>query len=91
MKELEELKEDISSLNNSNQQILQELKRINGNREIWLDITDACSTLKCSTRTLQKYRDDGIIPFSQIGAKIYFRESDIQEFLNRHNTQPNAK
>jgi hypothetical protein len=91
MKELEDLKEGIDSLNYSNQKILEELKRITGDKEVWHDVTETCSKLKCSTRTLQKYRDDDIIPFSQIGAKIYFRESDIQEFLNRHNTNPDAK
>jgi len=50
----------------------------------WLDIQDACQVLKISKRTLQSYRDNGILPFSQIGGKIYFRATDIEEHLNRH-------
>ena len=50
----------------------------------WLDIQDACQVLKISKRTLQSYRDNGILPFSQIGGKIYFRSADIEEHLNRH-------
>ncbi len=52
--------------------------------EIWLDIQEACQLLKISKRTLQSYRDNGILPFSQIGGKIYFRSADIEEHLNRH-------
>lgn len=91
MKELEELKKSISSLNSSNQKILEKLEQIQSPSEVWLDVTGTCSRLMCSTRTLQKYRDEDMIPFSQIGAKIYFRESDIEEFLNSHNTNPDAK
>jgi excisionase family DNA binding protein len=50
----------------------------------WLDIQEACQVLKISKRTLQSYRDNGILPFSQIGGKIYFRSTDIEEHLNRH-------
>ncbi|MFA6358432.1 MAG: helix-turn-helix domain-containing protein [Candidatus Omnitrophota bacterium] len=52
--------------------------------ENWLDIQEACQVLKISKRTLQSYRDNGILPFSQIGGKIYFRANDIEEHLNRH-------
>jgi len=52
--------------------------------EIWFDIQEVCQLLKISKRTLQAYRDNGILPFSQIGGKIYFRANDIEEHLNRH-------
>ncbi|MEI7727626.1 MAG: helix-turn-helix domain-containing protein [Bacteroidota bacterium] len=52
--------------------------------EVWLDIQEACQLLKISKRTLQSYRDNGILSFSQIGGKIYFRASDIESHLNRH-------
>lgn len=50
----------------------------------WLDIQETCQLLKISKRTLQAYRDNGILPFSQIGGKIYFRADDIETHLNRH-------
>jgi len=50
----------------------------------WLDIQETCQLLKISKRTLQAYRDNGILPFSQIGGKIYFRMSDIEDHLTRH-------
>lgn len=50
----------------------------------WLDIQDVCELLHISKRTLQSYRDRGILPFSQIGAKIYYKASDIQKHLEKH-------
>ena len=47
----------------------------------WLDIPKVCAILKISKRTLQTYRDNGILSFSQHGTKIYFKTSDIQKYL----------
>lgn len=52
--------------------------------ENWLDIADVCQVLHISKRTLQSYRDNGTLPFSQIGGKIYFKAADIEEHLNKH-------
>jgi hypothetical protein len=50
----------------------------------WLDIPETCNLLKVSPRTLQTYRDESKLGFSQIGSKIYFKLDDIEDFLNRH-------
>lgn len=50
----------------------------------WLDISEVCRLLKVSKRTLQNYRDNGSLPYSQISGKIYFRAADIQEYLEKH-------
>jgi len=52
--------------------------------DIWMDNQDVCELLHISKRTLQHYRDSGKLPFSQIGAKIYYKASDIDTFLNDH-------
>jgi excisionase family DNA binding protein len=52
--------------------------------ERWLDIYETCQLLKISKRTLQSYRDNGIIPYSKFGGKIYFKASDIQKYLEDH-------
>lgn len=52
--------------------------------ETWLDIQEVCMLLKISKRTLQSYRDSGILPYSQIGGKIYFKAIDIEEHLKSH-------
>jgi len=56
--------------------------------EKWLDIQETCQLLKISKRTLQNYRDNGILPYSQIAGKIYFKASDIQSHLEKHYTRP---
>jgi 3-methyladenine DNA glycosylase Tag len=50
----------------------------------WLNNSRVCELLKISLRTLQSYRDNGMLPFSQIGHKCYYRTSDIEEFINQH-------
>jgi hypothetical protein len=32
---------------------------------------------------LQRYRTDGLLPFLKRGQKIYYRASDVREFVNR--------
>jgi len=52
--------------------------------ERWLDNDAARKVLNVSSRTLQNYRDQGIISFSQFGSKIYYRAIDIQKHLEKH-------
>ena len=52
--------------------------------ERWLDNQDVCELLKISKRLLQMYRDENMIPFSQINHKIYYKASDIQKFLTKN-------
>lgn len=47
-------------------------------------VNETCKILKVSIRTLQNYRDQGLIKFSQIGAKILFSQEDIQKFISKH-------
>lgn len=51
----------------------------------WLDNEAVCRRLGISKRTLQSYRDTDKIPFSIIGHKCYYKESDIAELLNANN------
>lgn len=37
--------------------------------------------LKVSRRTLQDYRNNGILPYTQVGGKILYRASDIEQTL----------
>jgi len=56
---------------------------------LWLTGDDVCKILRISKRTLQNYRDHCILPFSQIGRKIYYRASDIQTYLDLHYIRAN--
>lgn len=55
--------------------------------EIWLDNQELMQLLKISKRTAQHYRDSGLISFSQVGAKIYYRLSDVEDLLKKHHNK----
>jgi excisionase family DNA binding protein len=55
---------------------------------IWLTTKEAAKVLGVTTRTLQTYRDQSMIPFSQFGREVRYRAEDIQEFLMRHHIRP---
>lgn len=52
------------------------------NTRKWLDIQEVCEILKISKRTLQTYWDHGVLPFSQIGHKTYYRPQDVERVIN---------
>lgn len=47
----------------------------------WLDNEDVCNILSISKRTLQTYRDKGLLPFSRIRNKLFYRPDDIERLL----------
>lgn len=55
----------------------------------WLSSDEICRLLMISKRTLQTYRDRGILPFAQVSRKIYYKASDIDEYLNQHYIKSN--
>ncbi|NHJ33677.1 MAG: helix-turn-helix domain-containing protein [Asgard group archaeon] len=59
-------------------------KTLRPTEDVWLDTSEAARILKVSTRTLQNYRDNGTLPFSKIGSKIYFKATDIEGLLTEH-------
>lgn len=52
----------------------------------WLDNQDVCDVLGISKRTLQTYRDKGLLPFSQIRHKIFYKPEDVEKLLQSHHT-----
>ena len=53
-------------------------------KDIWLDNQEFMQYMKISKRLAQHYRDSGLISFSQVGNKIYYRLSDIESLLIKH-------
>lgn len=47
--------------------------------------------MKISSKTAQYWRDRGIIGYSMIGNKIYYRVSDIKELLETYHFKPERK
>ena len=52
--------------------------------EVWLDKQDILTRMHISSRTLQTWRSRGMIPFSRIGRKLYYRESDLNRLYTQH-------
>lgn len=48
---------------------------------VWIDGQVVCETLGITPRTLQTYRENGTIPYSQVNSKIYYRKDDIKKLL----------
>jgi excisionase family DNA binding protein len=78
------------------EQVLDKLDKINQSlsrppvkqlTEEWFTTDETMKLLNLSRRTLQIYRDTGMISFSQIGPKIYFSRTDLDEHLNRHHVK----
>ena len=61
------------------------IEELCGNADIkkkWLDNQDVCLLLNIKKRTLQHYRDSGKIPFTMIGNKCYYKESDVEKLIS---------
>lgn len=52
--------------------------------EEWYTNRDVCRLLGVSQRTLQNYRDKGLIPYSQVGHKCYYKIKDIEDFIEKN-------
>ena len=49
--------------------------------EHFLTSKEVCERLYISPRTLQDYRDRGIIPYTQFAGKILYKASDLEKML----------
>lgn len=54
------------------------------NMQEWLDNQEVCQILGISKRTLQTYRNSGILPYSQTGHKIIYRSDDVKQVFERY-------
>jgi len=48
---------------------------------------ELCLLLKVSSRTIQRWKNDGTIRFSAIGSKHYFMHEDVIQMLNQNKIQ----
>ncbi len=55
-------------------------KTLFNNKEIkeYLDIND---------KLLKKYRDDGLLAYTQVGDKYWYQRSDIEQFINSNRVE----
>lgn len=53
------------------------------NGERFISDSELSRVLKISRRTLQDYRSAGILPYYLISGKAFYKESDIQQMLEK--------
>jgi hypothetical protein len=54
----------------------------NKNLQQWIDNQDVCMLLNISKRTLQTYRDNGTLAYTQIGHKIFYKPEDVKRIIS---------
>lgn len=79
--EWQAMKEGQRAIRNQLMELKSLLENIQMDTQEWLTLEEARDIIGVCPKTFQKYRDNGVIPFSQYGRKIYFKKSDIQAFL----------
>lgn len=84
--ETPEMKELISGIKEMTKRLkeIAETHRPLFGGEIYLTGREVCERLFISPRTLQDYRDKGIIPYTQIAGKILYQLSDINQLLQEN-------
>ena len=60
------------------------------NGERYYTTEEVYQVLKITKRTLQQYRDDGVIPFIALPGKMLYRESDLRAALEKNYVAPFA-
>ena len=86
--EMKQLISGIKGLTNRVRSMAQTHRPLSGG-EIYLTGREVCDRLFFSPRTLQDYRDKGIIPYTQIAGKILYRLSDINRILSENYVNRN--
>ena len=71
-------------------EIKTHIKNITSPSEHFIDNDTFAKLMGVSSRTAQKWRDNGLIGFSKLGKKIYYRMSDVDQFLKDHHQEPSA-
>lgn len=73
MKELDSMLDGIESMN--------EKSKASFRNECFLTDKEVSAWLKVSRRTLQDYRNNGMVSYYQLGGKILYKESDIERLV----------
>ena len=73
MKELDSVLNGIESMN--------EKSKASFGNERFLTDKEVSAWLKVSRRTLQDYRNNGMVSYYQLGGKILYKESDIEKLV----------
>ena len=57
--------------------------------DIWVDSYEVCTFLKISDRTLQRLRAKGVVAFSNIGGRCYYKIGELKRLLEERLIKSN--
>lgn len=83
-------KEQFESLSNHLTEIRTYMRKLTSPAEHFVDNKAFVKMMGISSRTAQVWRDEGKIGFTQEGKKIYYRMSDIEQFMRDFHQKPFA-
>ena len=68
---------------------LKEVHDLDGER--LLDNQDLYQMLHSSERSLQRHRTDGVLKYCKLKGKVYYKESDVADFVKYHFAESELK
>lgn len=71
--------------------LLQSTSTLDNIDEKWIESKKVKQILGVSQKTWQTYRDKRLIPFTQIGHKIYVLKEDLDNFMNNYRISSRRK
>lgn len=75
-----------------NEHIILEQKKLQSiDGEELMDNQDLLQMLKISSRSLQRYRSSGRLPYYSISGKIYYKLSDVHQFIRESFNKPKER
>ncbi len=83
---MERIMERFNILNDNINDIQKQRNSIDG--EELLDNQDLLQMLKISHRSLQRYRSSGKLPYYTISGKLYYKLSDVHQFIRESFNAP---
>ncbi len=78
MKKLNAMEEQIEKIGNRRPRLEDE----------YIDSSEVCRLLQISRKTLERYRENDMIPYTKIKKRIYYRFRDIDAFMERNYVKP---
>lgn len=88
---LDEMKNELSELLEMTENATRKYTPI-FKEEKWLDNQEVCLMMNITKRTLQTYKDKGLLSYSKLNRKNYYKRSDVQVLLEAgqpYNTNNN--
>lgn len=77
---LDGMKNELKALLELTENATQKYTPIFGHEQ-WLDNQEVCLMMNITKRTLQNFKSKGLLPYSKLNRKNYYKRSDVQTLL----------